>query len=323
MLILTEKQCKTFLDLAVKRTANYLRENQLRGVSLGISGGVDSAVVSLIGLKAIENLKKSNYEANYEYFFLDCDSDDFDYQRAQALAKKFDFRLKYLDLTTWYQCSPLLKMIPKHHPRRKIAKGNIKARLRMIALYHSTQLNNHIYLDTDDLSEELMGFWTKHGDEGDLKIIQNLTKTEVYDLAKFLGVPEIILNSKPSDGLKVTEKNLASEQLGLDYIVIEYLLSSFIEQGFDCNGSMEQLKEKRFLFLVQKLAKQIKQKEEKILQVLSQALKTAFKRKYGDNVANLLPERSELALAELGSREFNQLYLQALQASTLLSDTAQ
>jgi NAD+ synthase len=312
MKILNKKQCEKFISLAIDRTADYISKNNLKGVSLGISGGIDSAIVGIIGLRAIEKLKKAGYECDYDYMYLDCDSDSFDFERATALAHKFDFKLRTMDLTNWYKLSPLHNDIPKDHPRAKRAEGNIKCRLRMISIYNSAQILGGIYLDTDDLSEELMGFWTKHGDEGDVKIIQHVTKTELYDLGEYLGVPEIILSSKPGDGLKVTKANTAEDQLGLDYLFIEYIMSRAVGVGFDYNGSLKQLDEFKIKTLVERLAEDLKKSKEQVYKILKQSLATAYKRKYGDNVVHLLPSRVEFGFLEFGSDEFNNRWLETI-----------
>ncbi|MBI3577671.1 NAD(+) synthase [Candidatus Gottesmanbacteria bacterium] len=314
MNILNKTDCEKFLDLAVKRTAKYLKDNNLNGITTGISGGIDSAVTAIIGLKALELLKKLGYKATYTYLFLDCDSDPYDLKKAEALAAKFKFDVEYVDLNDWYKSSPLLKRIPPGHSREKIAQGNIKARLRMITLYHTAQIHGYIYLDTDDISEEWMGFWTKHGDEGDLKILQHVTKTELYDIGEYLGIPKIILDSKPGDGLKVTPGSLAQHQLGLDYVYIEYIMSRFIGKGFDYDGPMKQLNSKKYQKLMTDVAKEMKRSREEVTNILMQSLKTAYKRKYGDNVCHLLPRRSEFGFLEVGTEKFNKKYLEAIRS---------
>lgn len=312
MKILNEKQCEKIMELAVSRTADYIKENNISGITEGISGGIDSAIVAVITLKVIEKLKQDGYDASYKFVFLDCESEPNDYKKAKVFASEFKFEMDYLDLTGWYKSSPLLDLIPEGHKREKISRANIKCRLRMISLYNFASLNNHIYLDTDDYSEELMGFWTKHGDEGDVKIIQHLTKTEMYDLGEFLGVPETILKSDPGDGLNVTKGSLAKDQLGLDYIYIEYIMNRFVEEGFDYNGSSDQLENEKYKKLIMKVSEEINQSEDKIVKILNQSLKTAFKRKYGDNVCHILPNRKELSLSEFGTKEFGKVYLGAL-----------
>ncbi|MBU1164471.1 NAD(+) synthase [Patescibacteria group bacterium] len=312
MKILTTKQCKKFLDLATDKTAQYLKKNSLRGISLGISGGIDSAIVSVIGLKAIKKLKSEGYDTGYDYVFLNCDSDPLDKEKAELLAKKFNFKLRYLDLTKWYEASPLLKSIPLEHPRAKIAQGNIKCRLRMISLYDSAQLNGYICLDTDDLSEEYMGFWTRHGDEGDVKIIQHLTKTELHDLGEYLNIPLAILNSQPGDGLKVSVKNIAEDQLGLPYIYIEFIISEMVRSGFNCNGNQVQLRDEKYIKEIEKISKKIDKPFGVIKKILEQSLKTAFKRKYGNTVKHLLPNRTEFGFIDFGTEEFAKKQLEAI-----------
>jgi len=306
MKILNNQQCLKFIDLSIKRLINYVKESDLRGITTGISGGIDSAVVAVIGLKA--GLK-------FKYYFLDCESDPEDYKKARMLAERFKFTLEKIDLSQWYRQSPLLDFIPKKNLSSNIALGNIKARLRMITLYQMALLNNFIYLDTGDLSEKWIGFWTKHGDEGDVKIIQSLTKTEVYDLGEYLGLPEAILNSFPGDGLGVTRNNLAKEQLGLDYIYIEYIVSRFIGQGFDYNDNLEQLTMTKYVEMIKVVAQEIGKSEESVNKILERSLKTAYKRKHGDYAVNLLPDRSEFGFLKIGSDEFNKKYLKAVKIS--------
>ena len=303
MKILNKDQCDKFVNLAVYRLKKYILENNLNGITTGISGGIDSAVVGLIGQKT---------KANFKFFFLDCESNPDDYKKAKSLADKFNFKLEIINLTSWYFQSPLLNSIPKNHSKSAIAKGNMKARLRMISLYQVALLNNYIYLDTDDFSEELMGFWTRHGDEGDVKIIQHVTKTELYDLGEYLGVPKIILESKPGDGLNVTKGNEAVCQLGLDYIYVEYIVSRFTEQGFDYNGSINQLKLSKFLELEKIVAKEINKPLNSINKILERTLLTSFKRKYGDYAPHLLPSRKKFGFLEFGTNVFNQKYLNAI-----------
>lgn len=315
MKILNNNQCKKFVDLAVEKLAKYLVENKLSGVTTGISGGIDSAVVAVIGIKTIERLHNQGYKASYKYLFLDCENDPADYQRVEKLSLQFNIKLEQINLTAWFRSSPLLKLIPPNYSKAKIARGNMKARLRMIALYQNAFLNNYIYLDTGDLSEHWMGFWTRHGDEGDVKIINGLTKTEVYDLGEYLDLPSTILSSPPGDGLKVTKGSLASEQLGLSYMYIEYIISRFLGNNFDINGSLNQLKSKKFNELIKKVADEINKPVDSIKKILIQALKTAYKRKYGDYAPHLLPERKEFGFLEIGSKELNQKYFDRFRRS--------
>lgn len=313
MQILSKKNCEDYVRIAARKVADYLEKNQLSNIIVGVSGGIDSAVIAVIGLRAIDILNKKGHEASYDYLFLDCDSDPFDFKRAKTLAKKFKFKLAKVDLTKWYEVSPLHSIIAesKDDHTRKIAEGNIKCRLRMITLYNSAQLNNGIYLDSDDWSEGVMGFWTKHGDEGDINVTQYVTKTEMYDIGEYLGVPEIILQSEPGDGLKVTKGNKASDQLGLLYIYIEYIMSVFIHNRFNYNGSFDQLKQDKYIKLMKQVSKDLSKPVNKVEHVLKQSLKTAYKRACNPKI-ELITSRKEFNFPEIGTATYSKRCLEAI-----------
>ena len=126
----------------------------------------------------------------------------------------------------------------------KIRLGNIKARIRMIQLYHLAHYHKGIVLSTDNMSEYMLGFWTIHGDVGDYGMIQNLWKTEVYGLLKSYIRPnsdeikkntiQKIIDAVPTDGLGITDSDL--DQFGdvksyeeLDLILEEYSKGKFPE----------------------------------------------------------------------------------------------
>jgi NAD+ synthetase len=89
-----------------------------------------------------------------------------------------------------------------------IRRGNIKARLRMIYLYNLAFVNKGMVLSTDNYTEFLLGFWTKHGDEGDYGMIQYLFKTEVYEIGRYL-VDNL---DNTTEGLKFDSVNIVQKQ---------------------------------------------------------------------------------------------------------------
>ncbi len=291
--------------------SKYIKDNKLRNIVLGISGGLDSAVMAVIGLKAINLLRTWKYQCGYSYTFIDVESKDDDLVKATALATRFHFALNKVNLTKWYQDCPFRIPNPKDRDER-VSNGNIKCRTRMVYLFDMAGKSGGLVLDTDDLSEMMMGFWTINGDVGNVKVIQELTKDEVRDLGEYYGVPEIILNSAPGDGLGVTDSNAASDQLGMNYIKTDYLMSVLIRYGFDINGPKDQLANDNFGWLINKVALEIEEPVEKVLRVVHQALNTSFKRKYGDNVAILLPSRTAMGLPELRFANFSDLYFAAI-----------
>jgi NAD+ synthetase len=112
------------------------------------------------------------------------------------------------------------------------ASGNIKARLRMITLYHIAQLTGGIVVSTDNLSELWMGFWTLNGDVGDLAPIQHIFKgLEEYEIARALGVPEDSLNAAPTDGLDILPGGTDEDQLGMPYAELDRVIVALLQEG--------------------------------------------------------------------------------------------
>ncbi|HCQ31206.1 TPA: NAD(+) synthase [Candidatus Collierbacteria bacterium] len=315
MKILNLDQAKWITKLAVTKLANYLEENQIHHVVLGISGGLDSAVMAAIGLRSIKLLKTQGYECGYTFDFIGVESSPSDLKKARILAQELGFELNEYDYTEWYRQSPIRQAKHQSSPRLRVANGNLKCRIRLLHLYDRAQLFGGIVLDTDDLSELLMGFWTKHGDVGDVKVLQYLTKEEVRDLGEVLGVPAVILESAPGDGLGVTDTNQAKDQLKMDYLKTDYVMSCLIGCGLDYNGDMSQLSKPMIIAAINQIALEINEPVENLFHVARQSLRTAYKRKYGDDVAILLEDRHEMGLPELGELAFNEVYLQAINDS--------
>ncbi|KKT28603.1 MAG: NH(3)-dependent NAD(+) synthetase [Candidatus Collierbacteria bacterium GW2011_GWC2_44_18] len=315
MKILTLNQASLITKLAVTKLAQYLKKNGLHHIVLGISGGLDSAVMAAIGLRAIKLLKTQGYECGYTFDFIGIESNPNDLKKARILAQELGFELNEYDYTDWYRQSPIRQNEHHNSPRLRVANGNLKCRIRLLHLYDRAQLLGGIVLDTDDLSELLMGFWTKHGDVGDVKVIQYLTKEEVRDLGEILDIPAVILESAPGDGLGVTDTNQAKDQLKMDYLKTDYVMSRLIGSGLDYNGETSQLSSHFLVGVINQIASEIHEPTENVFHVARQSLKTAFKRKYGDDVAILLEDRKEMGLPELGYLSFNEIYLEAITRS--------
>lgn len=311
MKILNLRQARKIEEMAVTELAKYIKSFGLKTIVLGISGGLDSAVMAAIGLKVISKLGKEGYLLNYIYKFIDVESKEDDLKKARVLGHELGFDLTETNLTGWYHAYPGMITDAIAHEDR-VSNGNVKCRIRMIDLYREAGNAYGLVLDTDDLSEFYMGFWTRHGDEGDVKLLQELTKDEIRDLGEFLGIPNLILSSAPGDGLGVTNGNMASDQLKMEYLKIDFAISRLLQYGFDCNGSRSQLKVTKYVLLIADIAKEIDEPCENVQHIASQALRTTHKRKYGHNVANLLSSRGDMGLPEIGTGDFNRLYFDAI-----------
>lgn len=225
----------------------HVKRNNLQSLVIGISGGLDSAVVAaicqekytgvpLIGISipmhsSPEHIERSqwigdNFCTSFSTFYgWDESFDMVDGKEMYNDAHEDIFyRLEGTDQVA-VKAGFKIKDFPKN-----ILQGNMKARLRMMTLYDLARKTRGIVLSTDNLSELLMGFWTINGDVGDYGPIQNVGKGfELPEIAKYLKIREDIINQPPSDGLMVTEDNTDEAQLGANYKEVDTVMSIYLE----------------------------------------------------------------------------------------------
>jgi NAD+ synthase len=212
---------KNLSDSIQEWIVNYVNKNNITKLVVGVSGGIDSAVVSTLcaktGIPTIavgmplnskpENTRLSKLQLNF---------------LSVRNVKTFEY-----DLTKTFNTFETL-MSEFYHS--DLASANSKSRLRMTTLYHIASTVNGIVVGTGNKVEDFgVGFYTKYGDGGvDISPIADLYKTEVRELGRFLGVPEEIINATPTDGLWDDDRN-DEEQIGATYEELEWVM----EYGVD------------------------------------------------------------------------------------------
>ena len=200
----------------------YLQNNGLQTIVLGISGGIDSALTAAI----LEPVAK-DLDIPLVGIWIGIESTEEERQRAFAVGNEFcdefiDEDLSHISHSTeslFYLHNPGEEI--KYFLQDKIRIGNIKARLRMIYLYHEAHTRKGIVMSTDNRTEYELGFWTLHGDVGDLNLLHSLYKTEVYELANYLmekydredhadkaDTMDECIQAVPTDGLGITDSDL-------------------------------------------------------------------------------------------------------------------
>jgi len=162
------------------------------GVVFGLSGGIDSAVTAYICKNAFPD---SSLGINIPCFSSKADIND-----AKSIAK--GIKLKYVSVNMDHTYNTMLDELGEMRDDRDISLSNIKPRLRMIVLYFYANNLNYFVIGAGNKSEITLGYFTKFGDGGcDLMPLGNLTKREVYSIARSLNIPEGIIEKPPSAGL--------------------------------------------------------------------------------------------------------------------------
>lgn len=196
-----------------------LEESKARGVVIGLSGGVDSALVTKLSVMALGADKVLNV------FMPSSTTPAEDREDVRAFSKSLGTELMELDIC------PIVDAYAKTVPSmdRKELKGNVMARVRMTMLYHEARMKDLIVLGTGNKSELLMGYFTKFGDGGcDFLPIGDLYKTEVWELSRKLGLPKRITEKAPSAGLWAGQTDEA--EMGITYDQLDQVLVG-IEQS--------------------------------------------------------------------------------------------
>lgn len=259
---MSELNYEHVFDVLVDKTAEYVTENNLKAMVLGISGGIDSTVVATIchevsirtGVPLIGRslpIKNKDDEFSVSKLVGEAFCDEF-----KVFNLSNSYKASLFDLCAdaglikdckgydWYWVSDLEELAG----RTPIANGNLQARCRMKHLYDITSIRKGLVMSTDNQTEYQLGFWTIHGDVGDFNPLQDLWKTEVYGLAKWISnrykniehhhtimtgagsksdAIELSIALTPTDGLGISNSDL--EQIGAkSYDEVDDILSRYI-----------------------------------------------------------------------------------------------
>ena len=202
-----------------------------RGIAVGLSGGIDSAVVIGLAAQAVPGRVVG--------VMMPCHSDPQDEVDGRQAASHFGVPAIRIDLTEAYDgllaglSDALGQLPPDQRPvaatdetdiKARLPLANIKPRLRMTSLYFVANSLNYLVAGTGNRSELAIGYFTKYGDGGvDILPIGRLLKSEVRTLARDLGVPAPIIDKPPSAGLWLGQTD--EEEMGFTYAGLEAYLT--------------------------------------------------------------------------------------------------
>lgn len=201
----------------VSELIGYGKKYNIHTVALGMSGGVDSALTAALfkqaGWRVIGVTMPIHQNPN-------------ETERGVEACQALGLNHVHVDLTKQYD--QLLKNVREYDatidaPDSAIRRGNLRVRTRMMTVYNIASMERGLVGSTDNFSELAAGFWTLHGDVGDLAPIQSLLKSwEVPKLAELYGVPDSTVFAKPTDGLGISDGDEA--QFGFSYLQFDIVL---------------------------------------------------------------------------------------------------
>lgn len=222
----------------------FFNSSKTKGVVLGLSGGIDSAVCLKLLIKSI---------APQKITVLLMPEKNKNQEELIEFARKSGVKHFLIEL------NPLLREFKFKWNQNELSEMNLKARIRMVLLYNYANSMNYLVCGTGNKSELILGYFTKYGDgASDFLLLGNYWKTQVYGLAKELNVPKKIINAIPSADLKPNQSD--ESDLGAKYKVIDKILIELIEN----NKSVKEISLMGFdKKLIQSLKKRIEKNKHK------------------------------------------------------------
>lgn len=212
------KQQDRRTEVIVRFIAETVQLAGANGVVVGLSGGLDSALVTRLAVQALGPGKVHT-------IYMPSRSSPADDERATTSLSRL--------WGTIHQTIPIDSMVSAATATMnawddRLAVGNIMARSRMMVLYHLARKRGLLVLGTGNRSEIMMGYFTKHGDGAcDALPIGRLFKTEVRAISRNLGIPDEFLSRPPSAGL--WEGQTDESELGVAYTVLDGILMAYCD----------------------------------------------------------------------------------------------
>lgn len=209
------------IDYIVEWLKDYATNAKVNGFVVGISGGIDSAVTSSLCAKT-----------GFPVLCVEMPIHQSENQVSRGKEHLTQLKERYpkintieVNLTSTFE--DFKTVVPKIEDSQTVSLSlaNTRARLRMTTLYYFAGLQGYLVAGTGNKVEDFgVGFFTKYGDGGvDLSPIANLMKSEVYEIAAILGVPNSILKAQPTDGL-FGDSRTDEDQIGASYNELEWAM---------------------------------------------------------------------------------------------------
>ena len=204
----------------------------LNGVIIAVSGGIDSAVLLGLAVKALGSDRVMAVTIPERDITPNRDITD-----VIQLTRQFNVTCDTVDITNIIQ--NFEKSLPDYEYSDQVTKGNIKPRIRMIVSYYYANKLNAMVIGSSNKTEYITGYFTKYGDGGvDLMPLTSLYKCQIRQLAEYLKLPRNIIDKAPSAGLWPDQTD--EGEIGLDYDSLDLIIYGS-EQGMSSNEISKEL----------------------------------------------------------------------------------
>jgi len=214
---ITNQNYPTITETIEKFVSEQIQNSNAKGVILGLSGGIDSAVLAYICKR---KLKDKTLALIMPDTTITPNSETSDALKMIALTG-IDYKL--IDI------KPIINEYTMYLEPNEKSRGNLRARVRTNILYYYANSKNYLVLGSSDKSEHMIGYFTKFGDgASDITPIASLYKLQVREIAKYLQVPENVISKKSSPYL--WKEHEAEKELGVAYEEIDSILYCLLEK---------------------------------------------------------------------------------------------
>ncbi|MFH1006118.1 MAG: NAD+ synthase [Candidatus Latescibacterota bacterium] len=217
-MVINEESVASFLGVYINE---QLEASGLDRVVVGLSGGLDSATSAYLAVRALGSARVKAFLLPYRT--------SSPQSKAHALLAVAALGIEAQEIEIAPVVDPYIERFPEMD---RLRRGNLMARARMMVVYDQSAAHRALVLGTGNKTEALLGYTTLWGDMAcAFTPIGDLYKTEVRQLARYLGVPTEIIEKQPSADLWVGQTD--EEEIGLTYEEMDALLVRLVDQGMD------------------------------------------------------------------------------------------
>lgn len=225
-----ELDVKKTKDDIVEFVQNKVSEANADGLVVGLSGGIDSTLAAFLACEAVGN------ENVFGIVMPSTTTPTEDKLHGTAIAQLLGINYKEIAIDSILNEFLSVTQLEED----KLSIGNLKARIRMSIIYFYANSKNYLVSGTGNKSEILIGYFTKHGDGAcDIEPIGDLYKTDVYQLAKYLEIPQEIIDKPPRAGLWNNQTD--EDEIGMTYELLDKILYRNLEKDIDANSIADEL----------------------------------------------------------------------------------